>query len=185
MGEPTELILRPRNIHEVLLKLGSEMFGGGAVGLDPDVVAQVARQIAEVVHQRCSGRRGRRRGNFLPGRPVAATRYGARPLHYMGMLGTVMNNLALQDFTWRGHRHRVQTAITIGPGRRAYIPLRATATWRRAGGDRRCRYGSALLLHRHHRRPARPGDRRRVVLMAKAVDGVFTDDPGRIRMPNC
>ncbi|MGO8941046.1 MAG: UMP kinase, partial [Mycobacterium sp.] len=33
----------------VLLKLGGEMFGGGQVGLDPDVVAQVARQIAEVV----------------------------------------------------------------------------------------------------------------------------------------
>src|SRR2546429_6544048 len=33
----------------VLLKLGGEMFGGGQVGLDPDVVHQVARQIAEVV----------------------------------------------------------------------------------------------------------------------------------------
>ncbi|KEG25283.1 hypothetical protein EH33_02770 [Mycobacterium tuberculosis] len=33
----------------VLLKLGGEMFGGGQVGLDPDVVAQVARQIADVV----------------------------------------------------------------------------------------------------------------------------------------
>ena len=33
----------------VLLKLGGEMFGGGSVGLDPDVVALVARQIAEVV----------------------------------------------------------------------------------------------------------------------------------------
>ncbi|CPZ92604.1 Uridylate kinase PyrH [Mycobacteroides abscessus] len=33
----------------VLLKLGGEMFGGGAVGLDPDVVHRVARQIAEVV----------------------------------------------------------------------------------------------------------------------------------------
>ncbi|MGA8327735.1 MAG: UMP kinase, partial [Mycobacterium sp.] len=30
----------------VLLKLGGEMFGGGQVGLDPDVVALVARQIA-------------------------------------------------------------------------------------------------------------------------------------------
>ena len=33
----------------VVLKLGGEMFGGGQVGLDPDVVALVARQIAEVV----------------------------------------------------------------------------------------------------------------------------------------
>ena len=32
----------------VLLKLGGEMFGGGEVGLDPDVVTTVAQQIAEV-----------------------------------------------------------------------------------------------------------------------------------------
>ena len=33
----------------VLLKLGGEMFGGGEVGLDPDVVHLVARPMAEVV----------------------------------------------------------------------------------------------------------------------------------------
>jgi len=59
MGEPTSTngaqpsADKPRELRpkysRVLLKLGGEMFGGGAVGLDPDVVAQVARQIAEVV----------------------------------------------------------------------------------------------------------------------------------------
>ena len=33
----------------VLLKLSGEAFGGGEVGLDPDVVADIARQIADVV----------------------------------------------------------------------------------------------------------------------------------------
>ena len=32
----------------VMLKLGGEMFGGGNVGVDPDVVQNVARQISEV-----------------------------------------------------------------------------------------------------------------------------------------
>ena len=32
----------------VMLKLGGEMFGGGQVGIDPDVVENVAKQIAEV-----------------------------------------------------------------------------------------------------------------------------------------
>ena len=31
-----------------MLKLGGGMFGGGGVGVDPDVVQNVARQIAEV-----------------------------------------------------------------------------------------------------------------------------------------
>lgn len=44
----TEGQIRPA-YSRVLLKLGGEMFGGGQVGLDPDVVALVAQQIAEVV----------------------------------------------------------------------------------------------------------------------------------------
>lgn len=46
MSEPANE--RP-GFKRVLLKLGGEMFGGGKVGLDPDVVTKVAEQIAEVV----------------------------------------------------------------------------------------------------------------------------------------
>ena len=45
---------------------------------------------------------------------------------YMGMLGTVMNCLALQDFLEKeGIDTRVQTAITMGQVAEPYIPLRA------------------------------------------------------------
>jgi len=45
---------------------------------------------------------------------------------YMGMLGTVMNCLALQDFLeQRGVDTRVQTAITMGQVAEPYIPRRA------------------------------------------------------------
>ena len=45
---------------------------------------------------------------------------------YMGMLGTVMNCLALQDFLEKeGIETRVQTAITMGQVAEPYIPLRA------------------------------------------------------------
>ena len=46
---------------------------------------------------------------------------------YMGMLGTVMNCLALQDFLEREHDidTRVQTAITMGQVAEPYIPRRA------------------------------------------------------------
>ena len=45
---------------------------------------------------------------------------------YMGMLGTVMNCLALQDFLEKvGVQTRVQTAITMGQVAEPYIPRRA------------------------------------------------------------
>jgi uridylate kinase len=45
---------------------------------------------------------------------------------YIGMLGTVMNCLALQDFLERiGAETRVQTAITMGQVAEPYIPRRA------------------------------------------------------------
>ena len=45
---------------------------------------------------------------------------------YMGMLGTVMNCLALQDFLEKqGVETRVQTAITMGQVAEPYIPRRA------------------------------------------------------------
>ena len=44
----------------------------------------------------------------------------------MGMLGTVMNSLALQDFLEQaGVPTRVQTAITMGQVAEPYIPRRA------------------------------------------------------------
>ena len=97
----------------VVLKLGGEMFGGGQVGLDPDVVALVARQIAEVV------RTGRQiavvigGGNFFRGAQLQQRGMERTRSDYMGMLGTVMNSLALQDFLEKeGIQTRVQTAIT-------------------------------------------------------------------------
>ena len=82
---------------------------------------------------------------------------------YMGMLGTVMNCLALQDFLEKqGVETRVQTAITMGQVAEPYIPRRAI---RHLEKGRVVIFGAgarhAVLLHRHHRRPARAGDRRR------------------------
>src|SRR3546814_9110214 len=39
----------PVTYERVLLKLSGEVFGGGKVGVDPDVVQKVAREIATVV----------------------------------------------------------------------------------------------------------------------------------------
>ena len=111
----------------VLLKLGGEMFGGGSVGVDPTVVDTVARQIAEVVATGAQIAVVIGGGNFFRGAELHERGMERSRADYMGMLGTVMNCLALQDFLEREHHvdTRVQTAITMGQVAEAYIPRRA------------------------------------------------------------
>ena len=61
----------------MLLKLGGEMFGGGQVGLDPDVVHQVARQIAEVVRSGVQVAVVIGGGNFFRGRSCSSAAWSA------------------------------------------------------------------------------------------------------------
>src|SRR6201988_1045605 len=82
----------------VLLKLGGEMFGGGQVGLDPDVVHQVGRQIAEVGRSGVQVAGGIGGGNVFRGAQLQQGGMERTRSDDMGMLGTVMNSLALQDF---------------------------------------------------------------------------------------
>src|ERR1700757_2922736 len=110
----------------VLLKLGGEMFGGGQVGLDPDVVHLVARQIAEVVRGGVQVAVVIGGGNFFRGAQLQQRGMERTRSDYMGMLGTVLNCLALQDFLEKeGIGTRVQTAITMGQVAEPYIPRRA------------------------------------------------------------
>src|SRR6201982_3340322 len=110
----------------VLLKCGGEMFGGGQVGLDPDVVAQVARQIAEVVRDGVQVAVVIGGGNFFRGAQLQQRGMERPRSDYMGMLGTVMNSIALQNFLKKkGIATQVQTAITMGQVAEPYIPLRA------------------------------------------------------------
>ncbi|MSW38901.1 MAG: UMP kinase, partial [Actinobacteria bacterium] len=99
----------------VLLKLSGEAFAGeGKLGVDPDVVSAIARQIAEVAR---SGREvgivigG---GNYFRGAELSERGMERTRADYMGMLGTVMNCLALQDFLEKqGVETRVQTSIPM------------------------------------------------------------------------
>src|SRR5271163_1368662 len=110
----------------VLLKLGGEMFGGGQVGLDPDVVQDVARQIADVVSTGAQVAVVIGGGNFFRGQELSESGMDRGRADYMGMLGTVMNCLVLQDFLEQaGVPTRVQTAIAMGQVAEPYIPLRA------------------------------------------------------------
>ncbi|MGU3294286.1 UMP kinase [Williamsia sp. M5A3_1d] len=163
----------------VVLKLGGEMFGGGKVGLDPDVVSTVAAQISEVVRSGVQVAVVIGGGNFFRGAELQQRGLERSRSDYMGMLGTVMNSLALQDFLEKsGVVTRVQTAITMGQVAEPYIPLRA---------QRHLEKGRVVIFGAGMGMPYFSTDttaaqraleiKAEVVLMAKAVDGVYSDDP--------
>ncbi len=109
----------------VLLKLSGEAFGAGTLGVDPDIVSGIAREIAEAaasvqVAIVVGG------GNFFRGAELSQRGMDRSRADYMGMLGTVMNALALQDFLEQaGQPVRVQSAIEMTQVAEPYIPLRA------------------------------------------------------------
>ncbi|MGC4963882.1 UMP kinase [Gordonia sp. DT218] len=163
----------------VLLKLGGEMFGGGEVGLDPDVVATVADQIAEVVGSGVQVAVVIGGGNFFRGAELQQRGLDRSRSDYMGMLGTVMNCLALQDFLEkRGVSTRVQTAISMGQVAEPYLPLRA---------QRHLEKGRVVIFGAGMGMPYFSTDttaaqraleiKAEVVLMAKGVDGIYDADP--------
>ncbi len=164
----------------VLLKLSGEAFsGGGGLGVDPDVVSTIARQIAAVVRGGTQVGVVIGGGNYFRGAQLSERGMDRSRADYMGMLGTVMNCLALQDFLeHRGVETRVQTAIAMGQVAEPYTPRRAI---RHMEKGRVVIFGAGLgapffstdtcAAQRALETAAQ------VVLMAKSVDGVYSDDP--------
>ena len=110
----------------VLLKLSGEEFGGGKLGVDPDVVSRIAREIASVSAAGFQVAVVIGGGNFFRGKELRQRGMDGVRADYMGMLGIVMNCLALQEFLEQRHGvTRVQTAIAMGQIAEPYVPLRA------------------------------------------------------------
>lgn len=164
----------------VLLKLSGEAFaGGGGIGVDPDVVRAIARQIAAVVRSGAEVAVVIGGGNYFRGAELSEAGMDRSRADYMGMLGTVMNCLALQDFLeHQGIATRVQTAIAMGQVAEPYIPRRAI---RHMEKGRVVIFGAGLGSPFFStdtcaaQRALETGGQ--VVLMAKSVDGVYDDDP--------
>ena len=163
----------------VLLKLSGEVFGGGAVGLDLDVVSDIARPIRDVVNAGTQVAVVVGGGNFFRGAEIAQRGMDRARADYMGMLGTVMNCLALQDLLEQaGVETRVQTAIAMGQVAEPYIPRKAV---------RHLEKGRVVIFGAGAGMPFFSTDTVaaqraleigcEVLLMAKAVDGVYDDDP--------
>ena len=98
----------------------------GKLGVDPDVVARIAAEIAAAVRLGVQVAVVVGGGNYFRGAELSERGMERARADYMGILGTVMNCLALQDFLEKqGVETRVQTAITMGQVAEPYIPRRA------------------------------------------------------------
>ena len=163
----------------VLLKLSGESFGGGSLGVNPDVVGAVAREIADAAKEVevaivVGG------GNFFRGAELSQRGMDRGRADYMGMLGTVKNALALQDFLEQaGAATRVQSAISMTQVAEPYIPRRA---------ERHLEKGRVVIFGAGAGLPYFSTDTvaaqraleigADVVLVAKnGVDGVYSADP--------
>jgi uridylate kinase len=163
----------------VLLKLSGEAFGGGSLGVNPDVVASLAKEIAEAAKQVdvavvVGG------GNFFRGAELSQRGMDRARADYMGMLGTVMNALALQDFLEQaGAQPRVQSAISMAQVAEPYIPLRAIRHLEKGrvvifGAGAGLPYFSTDTVSAQRALEIHADE----VLVAKnGVDGVYSDDP--------
>ncbi|MEE3920052.1 UMP kinase [Micromonospora sp. BRA006-A] len=168
----------------MVLKLSGEVFGGGAIGVDPDVVQGIARQIATVVRRGVQVSVVVGGGNFFRGAELQKRGMDRARADYMGMLGTVMNCSGPPGLPGEGgHRDPGAERHHDGPGRRAVHPLRAIRHLEKGrvvifGAGAGMPYFSTDTVAAQRALEIRAD----VVLMSKnGVDAVYTADPGSTR----
>jgi uridylate kinase len=166
----------------ILIKLSGEQIKGTDEVVSYDMLDYLAREI-ESVHRHgvhvavvIGG------GNIWRGNQSIARGMDTAQSHYMGMLGTIINALALQDALERHGLHtRAMTAIQMPEVAEPYIRRRATRHMEKgrviilAGGTGNPYFttdsAAALRAAEIHAE---------VILMAKnGVDGIYTADPRR------
>ena len=118
---------RPPAFKRVLLKLSGEaLLGEQAYGIDPKVIQRVASEVIELVAMGVQVGLVIGGGNIFRGAGLAEAGMDRVTADHMGMLGTVMNSLALQDALERkGATARVMSALQIHQVCEDYIRRRA------------------------------------------------------------
>ncbi|MEN8233293.1 MAG: UMP kinase [Actinomycetota bacterium] len=168
-------------MRRVVLKLSGEAFADREMqyGIDPDIVARVAEEIASVHSEGYEIGIVVGGGNIFRGISSAAGNMDRANADYMGMLATVINALALRDALERaGSPARVQTAITIQQVAEPYIRLRAMRHLEKgrvvifAGGT-----GNPFFTTDTTAALRAAEINADVVLKATKVDGVYDSDP--------
>ena len=165
----------------VALKLSGEAFADPELGygIDPKTIRSVAAEVAEGQAEGYGIAMVVGGGNIFRGLSAQAAGMDRANADYMGMLGTVINALALRDaLEAEGCPARVQTAITIEQVAEPYIRLRAMRHLEKgrtvifAGGTGNPYFTTDTTVAL---RAAEIGAD--AVLKATRVDGVFSADP--------
>jgi len=164
----------------ILLKLSGEaLMGEQGFGLDPSVVRSIGEEIGIVHGWGAEIAMVIGGGNLFRGRDASALGIDRATADYMGMLGTVMNGLALQDALEKiGVDTRVQTALGMNEVAEPFIRRRA---------ERHLELGRVVLLVAGTGNPYFTTDTAAalraielhadVLLKATKVDGVYDQDP--------
>ena len=164
----------------ILLKMSGEMLAGGqGYGIDAEVIQRYAAEIHELVDLGVEVAVVIGGGNILRGATGAAKGMERAHADYMGMLGTVINALAMQDaLERRGCFTRVMTAIAMDEVAEPYIRRRAV---------RHLEKGRVVIFGAGIGRPYFSTDtaaalraaeiNAEAILKATKVDGVYDRDP--------
>ena len=165
----------------ILLKLSGEaLMGTLEFGTDPERVAAVARQVADVQQQGVEVAIVVGAGNIYRGMQGAAAGMDRSTADYMGMLATVLNALPLQDALEKtGTNTRVQSALGVAEVAEPYIRRRAM---------RHLEKGRVVIFAAGTGNPFFTTDtaaalraaeiHAEIILMAKnGVEGVYSADP--------
>lgn len=171
-----------RKWSRVLLKLSGQAFSGAEkLGICPKTVQGIAQDIQSAKEAGVEIAIVVGAGNIIRGETASSSGMDRATADYMGMLGTVINSLALQDALEKiGVDTRVQTAISMSEVAEPLIRRRAM---------RHMEKGRIVILAAGTGNPFFTTDtaaalraleiRADVVLKATNVDGVYTSDPNK------
>src|SRR5438067_1185420 len=171
----------PSPYQRVLLKLSGEALGdrSGGQGIDPEAVRTIARQVARVAQLGVETAIVVGGGNILRGSEFSKLGGHRASADYMGMLGTVINGLALSDaLEQQGLETRVMSAIEIHQVAEPFVRRKALSHLEKgrvvilAGGTGNPFFttDTAAALRANEIRAD-------AVLKATNVDGIYDRDP--------
>ena len=167
----------------ILLKLSGEaLMGDGKYGIQPPVLQQIAKEVAEVHSLGVQIAIVIGGGNIFRGVAASASGMDRASADYMGMLATVINGLALQDaLEKQGADTRLLSAIEMRQIAEPFIRRRAA---------RHLEKGRIIIFAAGTGNPYFSTDtaaalramemKAQVIVKATRVDGVYDADPEKV-----